>query len=179
MACGDNHQDIQERSAWPGINMAGAQGKGSYIRPLESGDRVFRVSGLASIAAAGTGTAVTFTWQYPGFVISMLACALGDGSDAGLASLGMQLTVGDANEAIFSDGASGSFVQLMNIHGRSFQPFLLRRWVHQSEIWTVQFNNSHAANAYTPAVAFHFRRKAADFGQSPGAAMAHGNGRGY
>lgn len=168
MTCG---QEIVERSAFPGLNVAQA-GKGGFVRPLEAPDRVMTVAGLASIAAGGTGTGVTFTWQYPGFVLSMLGCALGDGSDAGLASLGLQLTVGDANESVFSNGAAGAFVPLMNIHGRSMQPFLLRRWVHQSEIWTIQFNNSHSANAYVPSLAFHFRRKGADAGRSPTQQMA-------
>lgn len=164
-----------ENAAFPGLDNSPSIA-GPWGRLLPGFDRVFRVSGFSSLAVGGTAS-LPFTWQQPGLVVAMLGCALGDGSDAGLASLSLQITVGDSNEAIFSNGMAGDYVPLMNIQGKSLQPAPVMRRVHMSEVWTVQFKNNSGTTAYTPEIAFHFRRSRAGFGKSETDRMARGSRR--
>lgn len=170
------------RGAWPGIDARGAIQPGppgsAWIRPFVQPDRAFRVTGFASIALGATGIAQTFTWQYPGTVIAFIAHTIGAaavaGSTAGLASLGIQMTVGDGNESVFSNGAAGDFVSLFSLHGPAFNPFPLMRRVHQSEIWTIQFTNRSTDTAYIPELTLWFRRAGRQAGQSETARMSQG-----
>src|SRR5688500_17112112 len=114
--------DCEELPGFPGINVAGSI-PGQWLRPVPGADRVLVVSGFAEIAAAGTGVVQRVTWQYPGLVVACLGCASGVGSDAGLASLAVRITIGDGQEEVITTGEAAGFVELMNLHGRSHQPF--------------------------------------------------------
>lgn len=161
-----------EKPWLPGIDVGGSVA-GQWLLPMPGADRLFRVSGFAAIAPAGTQS-LTFRWQYPGLVTALMCHDLGTvaatgGTDLGLASLALRLTVGDANEEIMSNGNAGDFVTFMAIHGRLQQPFPIMRYVHQNEVWTVAVTNRQIGGGVTltPEVTFHYRRIDETAGRSP------------
>jgi len=162
-----------EEKPWlPGIDTKGSVA-GDWVMPMPGADRIFRVAGFGALAP-GAQQAIIFPWQYPGLVTALMCHDLNIGSDAGLASLAIQLNIGDNNEAVFSNGGAGDFVTFMCIHGRLQQPFPIMRYVHQNELWTVTVINRQpgGGTTFTPEVSFHYRRIDASAGRSNAAVIA-------
>lgn len=142
------------------------------INGLPAYDRIFRVDGLAAIAADSDGARVPYTWQtgqLGGHIVGLRAHALGVGDAASYASLGLKLTVGSANLEVFANQGGGDFVTLTCILGTNFLPSNLMRVVKGSEQWTIQFHNYSPDTEYTPELAFLFRSAEFDAQNGPNA----------
>lgn len=166
-----------EKPWLPGIDVGGAV-HADWLVSIPPADRFFRVNGFAALAV-GASASVTFRWQYPGLVTALTAHDLGTVAatgmtDTGLASLALQLVVGDNNEAITSNGNAADFVTFGALQGRMQYPCPIMRYVHQSEIWTVSVINRQGGGgvALTPEVTFWYCRIDETAGRNPAAVAA-------
>jgi hypothetical protein len=122
--------------------------------------RALRVSGFAAIGAGAIGAPQRYNWSTGGFVIGLLGTALGDGSLAGLSSIGIRIESNAQDLSMFGNDTGADYVVLATLHGNGLEPFPIMREVQMNEIWTVTARNYSAATAYTPEVTFHWRADA-------------------
>lgn len=119
-----------------------------------------RVTGFP-VLTAGAGlnaTPIVFEFQEEGLVVGLSGVAVGSGTAAGMASLGVQISPADMSQAITSNGQGldvANFGCLFGLDGSRVAP-LLRR-VRRNEKWTFQVrNDSQAGVAYTPEMGIWF-----------------------
>lgn len=127
------------------------------FRPEVAPDRIIRVPNLASIGPGAIGNPVGIQWPDDGYVLALSTCARGDGSNAGQASLAVQIQAGDQGTYITGNGQTGDYVLFWSVSPVPGCTNLLYRAVARQETWTITCRNYHAANTYTPEVTFYFK----------------------
>lgn len=127
------------------------------FRPEVAPDRLIRVPSLTSIGASSEGSSVGIQWPDDGYVLAVSAVARGDGSNAGQASLALQIQAGDQGTYITGNGQSSDYVLFWTISPVPGCTNLLYRAVARQETWTIRCRNYHAVNAYIPEVTFYFK----------------------
>lgn len=133
---------------------------GSRIHYTPDFDRTMSVANVPAVAAGASSGPLTVYWPHGGIIVAMRGTTKGDGSGTGLASIGVQITVGDGREVInvqggttgATTGAFPTFAELMGPVGDQW--CLLKRPVYPTLSWTVEFFNWHASQTYTPSLTF-------------------------
>jgi hypothetical protein len=118
------------------------------------------------VPAGTTSVAYPLIWPAGGKIVQISAFPLGDGSAAGMASLGMSVQIeGSAGQGFVAAGgpAASGFLLFAAIPSTVLVNAGLAtafhdRMVRQNERWTLVFNNAHGANAYTPYLCFGLKR---------------------
>lgn len=112
--------------------------------------------------AMGPGTlsaVITLEWLTPNHIIELSGCTLGDGTPAGMASVGVQIRNQATNEEVFQSGTAATFVPFADLFGlEGCRTMPAARRVNVNDKWVITFNNAHAANTYTASLTFAARR---------------------
>lgn len=133
---------------------------GAMVGALEAPNRIMRVAGFVSLAAGATSNSIAMQFQQSGEVIGIGLTTLGDGSLAGMSSLGLRITIADNQEELLTNGSSGDFVAFAALVGTAQQvPLCIRRYVYVNQQWLISVKNMPAAGAaFIPEVCFFFKR---------------------
>lgn len=134
----------------------------------EAPDLYVVVPGLGSVAAQTTSVAYPLIWPARGKIVQIMAFPLGDGTAAGMCSLGFSATIeGGASRGFVAAGGPTSsegsllFAALPGtlLTNAGLATAFHDRVVAQNEKWLLKFTNYHPSNAYVPYFAFGLKRQ--------------------
>ncbi len=132
---------------------------GEILSPEIAPDTWIKVQDFAEIAAAGESAVVNFRWPMDCIVCRFAGTTVGAGSAAGLASIGVKISINGNEQALMLEEEEGpDYILLANILGHQGNPAPFFRQVRTGHIWTIQCKNFSAGTAFTPQLSWAIRR---------------------
>ncbi len=129
---------------------------GEVVRAQIAPNRWFVLPAQAAINAGLDGPVVAINWDHAGEVLGIVGDAVGVGTEAARASLGLQIVVGGAPPVTAEINGGGEAPVLLSLLHGTDGPAPFRRRYASGETWYVMFHN-YSGGALTPALALLVR----------------------